>query len=85
MRFKYALHRLYKPYFDPSTSHRSLEQFFTSILGVADCTWETYVGELKVLKAIDCADIDVIHCIYSALSFLVVGRTIDSLTSDCIR
>ncbi|RWA07221.1 hypothetical protein EKO27_g7884 [Xylaria grammica] len=54
LRTKYALKRLYGNCFCRDGAECShFTRFFTNTLGINKCTWETYVEELKVLKALD--------------------------------
>jgi hypothetical protein len=71
MKTKFALQRLYEPLLSSNgADSSSLAHFFTSVLKIADCTWETYVGELKELKVSSCENSDTIATIYRALDAL---------------
>ncbi len=68
---KFALKRLYDQGLRVDGSDITyLARFFTSAVGITDCTWEVYIDELKTLKESDCEDIDIISGIYTALDAL---------------
>lgn len=85
MKTKFALRLLYEPVIlsrldGEDATH--LINFFTNTLGIADCTWETYIDELKELKASGCGNIDSISVIYTALNDLrpkMIGLSKDNL------
>jgi hypothetical protein len=65
----YALRRLYDRFSsDDGSESAHLEQFFTKTLGITDCTWETYVTELRELKRTSNSDVKRITGIYKALA-----------------
>jgi hypothetical protein len=83
LKSKYALRRLYEPLQSTEDTRGSyLPHFFKTTLGVTDCTWKTYVEELKALKTLDCDDFDLISGIYTALDNLrpnIIGLSKDEL------
>jgi hypothetical protein len=83
MKTKFALQRLYEPYFRLDGDGSSLEYFFTSILGVTDGNWEIYVDELKELKTSSCENADNITVIYRALDNL--QSTMDALSKERLK
>lgn len=70
MKTKFALRLIYHPYFLDGVDRYYLMHFFTSVLEITNCTWETYVEELKELKALGCEDSDTVTVIYKALDAL---------------
>ncbi len=88
---KFALGRLYDPYFRPDgvdgidgVDGDYFRRFFTDTLGITtDCTWEIYVGELKELKRLGRQDSDTITGIYKALD--VLRPSIIAISKDHIK
>ncbi|KFY91247.1 hypothetical protein V500_04776 [Pseudogymnoascus sp. VKM F-4518 (FW-2643)] len=84
MKTKFALQRLYEPLLrSDSADSSSLAHFFTSVLKITDCTWETYVEELKELKVSSCENSDTIAVVYRALDAL--RPTITSVSMDLLK
>ncbi|KAI5457855.1 hypothetical protein BGZ63DRAFT_364030 [Mariannaea sp. PMI_226] len=68
MKTKFPLERLYGSLLPSGvTRGSSLAILFKTILKIPDCTWETYVDELKSLRNSGCEDSDLIMDIYEAL------------------
>jgi len=71
METKYPLRSLYETYLRWSETEKStLTQFFKSSLGVCDCAWDSFVDEIKHLKATKCTDFDRINGLYVRLDGL---------------
>ncbi|KAF0329343.1 ino80 chromatin remodeling complex protein [Colletotrichum asianum] len=72
MRTKFALERLYQPWFrtNGTNSNSTYLNLFRSMIGIEDCTWAILIDELKELKASKCDDTDQIGTIYKALNAL---------------
>ncbi|KFY37775.1 hypothetical protein V494_04632 [Pseudogymnoascus sp. VKM F-4513 (FW-928)] len=81
MKTKFALQRLYER--SDGADSSSLAHFFTSVLKITDCTWETYVCELKELKISSCDNSDTIAVIYRALDTL--RPTITAASMDLLK
>lgn len=75
MKTKFALPLLYDSFLgDEDMGSTSLAPLFTHVLGVQDCTWQTYVEELEELRDTGCDDIDAIAAIYEELDRLSIGN-----------
>jgi hypothetical protein len=84
MKTKFALQRLYEPLLrSDGAESSSLAYFFTSVLKITDCTWETYICELKELKISSCDNSDTIAVIYRALDTL--RPTITAANMDLLK
>ncbi|KAI0136379.1 ino80 chromatin remodeling complex protein [Xylariales sp. AK1849] len=71
LKSKYALKCLYEPWLCiEDSSSQYLAHFFTTTLGITECTWEIYIDELKALSTSDCDNIDTISGVYAALDRL---------------
>ncbi|KAL3294422.1 ino80 chromatin remodeling complex protein [Colletotrichum asianum] len=72
MRTKFALERLYQPWFrtNGTNNNSTYLNLFRSMIGIEDCTWAILIDELKELKASKCDDTDQIGTIYKALNAL---------------
>lgn len=81
MKTKFALQRLYER--SDGADSSSLAHFFTSVLKITDCTWETYVCELKELKISSCENSDTVAVIYRALDTL--RPTITAASMDLLK
>uniref|UniRef100_L2FL52 Ino80 chromatin remodeling complex protein n=1 Tax=Colletotrichum fructicola (strain Nara gc5) TaxID=1213859 RepID=L2FL52_COLFN len=72
MRTKFALERLYQPWFraNGTNNNSTYLNLFRSMIGIEDCTWAILIDELRELKASKCDDTDHIGTIYKALNAL---------------
>jgi len=68
MQTAYPLAHLYRTTFNRSEEDLDvLRQFFRTILGVGDCSWENYLDEIRRLKVVACEDFDWVNDIYESL------------------
>lgn len=75
MQTRYPVKALCQAYFTASEAGASsLDQFFRSTLGLADCSWSHLLDEVKYLKATSCTDFDRISDLYTLID-QSIGRT----------
>ncbi|KAF4924992.1 hypothetical protein CGCVW01_v003742 [Colletotrichum viniferum] len=72
MRTKFALERLYQPWFraNGTNNNSTYLNLFRSMVGIEDCTWANLIDELREFKTSKCDDTDQIGSIYKALNAL---------------
>jgi hypothetical protein len=68
MKSKFVLSLIWKRVFKDDADAKSLSSFFKNVVKVSNCSYETYVDELRALKNCDSKDIDVIRVWYKALN-----------------
>lgn len=86
LRTMYVLEILYKPLLSTNPdSRKDLEPFFCDTLGISDCTMETYIEELKVLKVSGAEDSDMINVLYEEIDRLWRTGITQQLSKDQLR
>lgn len=70
MTTKTVISLMWERFLPENLSFKHLKHFFTDVVRVAECTYSTYVEELRELKDEGCDDIDAIRTWYEELDKL---------------
>ena len=65
------------------TDFMTLKLFFTDTLGVPNCSWEDYIGELEHLRKENCENYNHIRSVYSNLKDL--STRLHSIDKDKLK